>query len=146
MAANISSQQIRDINSAPAYSIACDGLSNIQAIEQIMLLCSYVNSGGLQKKMLNLIPLKGQQRDICETVVNCLDTKETNTSHMVTVPTDIYMRYMRYMHCVQKYYNSCIKYIALLRHFFSCFVGGAKIALLMLKVADPCSRHTVFLP
>lgn len=68
MAANITSQQIEDINSAPAYSIACDESKDVKDIEQTALLCR-----------------SGQTRgeDICEAVVNCLKAKEINTSHMV---------------------------------------------------------------
>ncbi|KAK1882848.1 General transcription factor II-I repeat domain containing protein 2 [Dissostichus eleginoides] len=39
MAENITSQQIEDINSAPAFSIACDESSDVNDIEQTALLC-----------------------------------------------------------------------------------------------------------
>lgn len=71
MAAN-TSQQIEDINSAQAYSIACGELSDVNNIEQTELLCRYVNSDGPQEEIIELIPLKGQTQaeDICEAVVN----------------------------------------------------------------------------
>ena len=85
IAANITSQQITDINSAPEYSIACDESKNVSDIEQIVLLCRYVNSAGPQKEIIEVIPLKGQTRgeDICEAVLDCLKNKEINTTHLV---------------------------------------------------------------
>ena len=44
MAGNITDQQIKDINSAPAYSIACDESCDVIDIEQTARLCRYVNS------------------------------------------------------------------------------------------------------
>ncbi|KAL1277342.1 hypothetical protein QQF64_024015 [Cirrhinus molitorella] len=90
IAANITSQQIKDINSAPVYSIACDESGDVSDIEQIALLCRYVNSYGPQEVVIELIPLKGQTRgeDICEAVLNCLKAKEINTTHLVSVATD----------------------------------------------------------
>ena len=90
MATNITSQQIYDINSSPAYSIACDESSDVNDIEQTALLCRYMNNDGPQEEMIELIPLKGQTRgkDICEAVLNCLKAKEINTSNMVSVATD----------------------------------------------------------
>ena len=87
MATNITSQQIYDINSSPAYSIACDESSDVNDIEQTALLCRYMNN---EDEMIELIPLKGQTRgeDICEAVLNCLKAKEINTSNMVSVATD----------------------------------------------------------
>ena len=58
MAANISSQQISDINSAPGYSIACDGSKDISDVEQISLFCKYVNSTGLKEEFIEIIPTK----------------------------------------------------------------------------------------
>lgn len=58
MAKNITSQQIDDINSAPAYSIACDESSDVNNTEQTALLCRYVNSDGPQK--LCYLYFKGQ--------------------------------------------------------------------------------------
>ena len=90
MSENITSQQINDINSAPAFSIACDESSDVNDIEQLALLCKYVNSDGPQEEIIELIPLKGQTRgeDICEAVVNCLKAKEINTTNMVSVAID----------------------------------------------------------
>jgi hypothetical protein len=90
MSENITSQQINDINSAPAFSIACDESSDVNDIEQLALLCKYVNSDGPQEEIIELIPLKGQTRgeDICEAVVNCLKAKGINTTNMVSVATD----------------------------------------------------------
>ena len=39
MANNITDQQIKDINSAPAFSIACDEWCDVTDIEQTALLC-----------------------------------------------------------------------------------------------------------
>ncbi|XP_044275526.1 general transcription factor II-I repeat domain-containing protein 2A-like [Varanus komodoensis] len=90
MAENITRQQIKDINSAVAYSIACEESKDKGDIEQIVLFCRYVNSAGPQEEMLELIPLKGQTRgeDICEAVLDYLRTKEINTTHLVSVATD----------------------------------------------------------
>ena len=90
MANNISSQQISDINSAPGYSIACDGSKDISDVEQISLFCRYVNSTGLKEELIEIIPLKGQTRgeDICAAVLDCLKTKEINTTHLISVATD----------------------------------------------------------
>ncbi len=90
IAANITSQQIKDINSAPAYSIACDESGDVSDIAQTVLLCRYVNSDGPQEEVIGLIPLKGQTRgqDICEAVLNCLKAKEINTTHLVSMATD----------------------------------------------------------
>ncbi len=60
IAANITSQKIKDINSAPAYSIACDESGDVSDIAQTVLLCRYVNSDGPQEEVIGLIPLKGQ--------------------------------------------------------------------------------------
>ncbi len=83
-------RQITDINSAPAYSIACDESKDVSDIEQIVLLCRYVNSAGPQEEIIEVTPLKGQTRgeDICEAVLDCLKTKEINTTHLVSVDTD----------------------------------------------------------
>ena len=62
MAANISSQQISDINSAPGYSIACDGSKDISDVEQISLFCRYVNSTGLKEEFIEIILLKPDAR------------------------------------------------------------------------------------
>ncbi|KAJ4939175.1 hypothetical protein JOQ06_028635 [Pogonophryne albipinna] len=90
MAEDITRQQIKDINSAVAYSIACDESKDIGDIEQIALFCRYVNSAGPQEVIIELIPLKGQTRgeDICEAVLNCLRAKGINTTHLVSVATD----------------------------------------------------------
>ena len=87
MAANISSQKISDINSAPGYSIACDGSKDISDVEQISLFCRYVNSTGLKEEFIEIIPLKSQTRgkDICAAVLDCLKTKEINTTHFRVV-------------------------------------------------------------
>lgn len=76
MAANISSQQIKDINSTPAYLIACDRSRDVQVLRR------YVNFDGPQEEILDLVQLKGQTRgeDICEAVLNCLNTKEITRS------------------------------------------------------------------
>ncbi|KAJ4929853.1 hypothetical protein JOQ06_018874 [Pogonophryne albipinna] len=90
MAENITSQQIEDINFAPAFSIACDESSDVNDIEQTALLCRYVNSDGPQEEIIELILLKGQKRgeDICKAVMNCLQAKGINTTHMGSVATD----------------------------------------------------------
>lgn len=90
MAGNITNQQIKDINSAPAYSIACDESCDVIDIEQAALLCRYVNSDGPQEEIIELIPLKGQTRgeDICEAVLKCLNDNGINTNHLISVATD----------------------------------------------------------
>ncbi|XP_076805287.1 general transcription factor II-I repeat domain-containing protein 2B-like [Clavelina lepadiformis] len=90
MAEDISKQQIKDINSAVAYSIACDESKDKSDIEQIALFCRYVSSAGPQEELIELIPLKSQTRgeDICEAVLECLRKKGINTSHLVSVATD----------------------------------------------------------
>ena len=90
MATNITSKQIDDINSAQAFSIACDESSDANDTEQTALLCRYVNADGLQEELIELKPLKGQTRgqDICEAVVSCLKAKGINTTHLVSVSTD----------------------------------------------------------
>lgn len=90
MAVNITSKQIDYINSAKAYSIACDESSDVNDIEQIALLCRYVNSDGPQEELIELIPLKGQMQgqDICKSVLSCLKPKRINTTHLVSVSTD----------------------------------------------------------
>ncbi|CAL9687263.1 unnamed protein product [Knipowitschia caucasica] len=90
MAENVTKQQIKDINSAAAYSIACDESKDKSDIEQIALFCRYVNSAGPQEEMVELIPLKGQTwgEDICEAVLDCLRAKEIKTTHLVSVATD----------------------------------------------------------
>ena len=59
MAANISSQQILDINSPPGYSTACNRSKDVNNIEKICLFCRYVNSAGPKEEMIEGIPLKG---------------------------------------------------------------------------------------
>ena len=90
MAQDITKQQIKGINSAVAYSIACDESKDKSDIEQIALFCRYANSAGPQEELIELIPLKGQTRgeDICEAVLKCLRTKGINTNHLVSVATD----------------------------------------------------------
>lgn len=90
MASNITYQQIKDINSAPASSIGCDESCDGIDIEQAVLLCSYVNSDRLQEAIIKLIPLKGQTwgEDICEAVLKCLNDKGINTNHLISVATD----------------------------------------------------------
>ncbi|XP_020795560.2 general transcription factor II-I repeat domain-containing protein 2A-like [Boleophthalmus pectinirostris] len=90
MATNISSKQIDDINSAQAFSIACDESTDVNDVAQTALLCRYVNSDGLQEELIELIPLKGQMQGqyICEAVVSCLKDKGINTTHLVLVSTD----------------------------------------------------------
>lgn len=90
MAGNITNRQIKDINSAPAYSIACDESCDVIDIEQTALLCRYVNSDGPQEEMIELIPLKGQTRgeDTCEALLKCLNDKGINTNHLISVATD----------------------------------------------------------
>lgn len=43
-----------NINSAPAFSIACDESSDVNDIEQTALLCRYVNSDGPQEELIEL--------------------------------------------------------------------------------------------
>ena len=90
MANNITDQQIKDINSAPAFSIACDEWCDVTDIEQTALLCRYMNSDGPQEEMIELIPLKGQTRgeDICDAVLQCLNDKGIHTGHLISVDTD----------------------------------------------------------
>uniref|UniRef100_A0A8C9ZDY1 SPIN-DOC-like zinc-finger domain-containing protein n=1 Tax=Sander lucioperca TaxID=283035 RepID=A0A8C9ZDY1_SANLU len=71
MTEDITRQQIKDINSAVAYSIACDESKDKGDVEQIALFCRYVNSAGPQEEMIELIPLKG-----------------INTTHLLSVATD----------------------------------------------------------
>ena len=73
MTEDITNLQIKDLNSAVAYSIACDESKDKNDIEQILLFCRYVNSAGPQE-IIDLIPLKCQMRgeDICGTVLECL--------------------------------------------------------------------------
>ncbi|KAM3848390.1 general transcription factor II-I repeat domain-containing protein 2-like [Vipera latastei] len=90
MSENITRQQIKDINSAVAYSIACNASKDKGDTKQIALFCRYVNSAGPQEEMIELIPLKGQTRgeDICEAVLDYLRTNEINTTHLVSLATD----------------------------------------------------------
>ncbi|XP_048357110.1 general transcription factor II-I repeat domain-containing protein 2B-like [Sphaerodactylus townsendi] len=90
MAENITKHQVKDINAAAAYSIACDESEDNTDIEQIALFCRYVNSAGPQEEMVDLVPLKCQTRreDICEAVLDCLRAKGINTTHLVSVATD----------------------------------------------------------
>lgn len=90
MSENIAIQQIADIKSAPAFSIACDTSKDVCDIEQIALLCRYVNSNGPQEEVIDLIPLMGQTRgeDICDAVMDCLKRKQISTNHLVSVATD----------------------------------------------------------
>ena len=90
MAENITKQQIKDINSAATYSIACDVSKDKNDIEQIALFCRYVNSAGSQEEMVELIPLKCQTRgeDVCEAVFECLRAKDIKTTHLVSVATN----------------------------------------------------------
>lgn len=90
MATNITSKQTDDIDSAQAFSIACDESSDANDTEQTALLCRYENADGPQEELIELIPLKGQTRgqDICEAVVSCLKAKGINTTHLVSVSTD----------------------------------------------------------
>lgn len=85
MATNITSKQIDDINSAQAFSIACDESSDVNDTEQTALLCRYMNFDGPQEELIELIPLKDQTRgqDICEAAVSCLKAKGINTTHLV---------------------------------------------------------------
>ena len=87
MAENFSKQQIQDINSAVAYSIACDESKDKGDIVQIALFCQYVNSFGPQEEMIELIPLKDQTRgeDICKAVLDYLSAEKINTNHLVSV-------------------------------------------------------------
>lgn len=80
MAENIRRKQIDDINSAQAFSIACDESSNVNDVEQTALLCRYVNCDGPQEELIELILLKDQTRgqDICEAAVSCLEAKGMN--------------------------------------------------------------------
>ncbi|KAK0139586.1 General transcription factor II-I repeat domain-containing protein 2B [Merluccius polli] len=85
MAENISSKQIVDINSAQAFSIACDESSDVNDVEQTALLCRYVNSDGPQEELIELIPLKGPNTRAGHF---CLEAKGINTTHLVSVSTD----------------------------------------------------------
>lgn len=90
MAENITKQQIKDINSAPAFLIACDESKDKSDIEQIALFCRNMNSDGPQEEMIELISLKGQTwgGDICEAVIDYLRAKEIKATHLVSVATD----------------------------------------------------------
>ena len=55
MAEGITKQQIKDINSAVTYSIACDESKDKNDIEQIALFCRYVNFAGPQEEVIELI-------------------------------------------------------------------------------------------
>ena len=52
LAQDITKQQIKDINSAVAYSIACDESKEKSDIEQIALFCRYANSAGPQEELI----------------------------------------------------------------------------------------------
>ena len=90
MVEDITKQQIKDINSAVTYSIACNESKEKHDIEQIAIFCRYVNSAGPQEEMIELIPLKGQTRgeNICEAILECLKAKGINTTHLGSVATD----------------------------------------------------------
>ena len=90
MAEDITKQQIKDINSAIAYSIACDESKDESDIELKALFFRYVHSVGPQEEIIELIPLKAQTRgeDICEAILECLREKGINTTHLVSVATD----------------------------------------------------------
>ena len=90
MAENITKQQIKDINSAATYSIACDVSEGKNDIEQIVLFCRYVNSAKPQEEMVELIPLKCQTRgeNVCEAVFECLQAKDIKTTYLLSVATD----------------------------------------------------------
>ena len=51
-AEDISKQQIKDINSAVAYSIACYESKDKSDIEQIALFCRYVSYAGPQEELI----------------------------------------------------------------------------------------------
>lgn len=82
MAENISCKQIKNINSAKAFSITCD--------DSCDLLCRYIKFVGPQEELIEVIPLKSQTwgQDIFEAVVSCLTEKVINTTHQVSVCTD----------------------------------------------------------
>lgn len=65
-------------------------MSQVNDVEQTVLLCRYVNCYGPQEELIELIPLKGQTRgqDICEAVVSCLEAKGKNITNLVSVSTD----------------------------------------------------------
>ena len=90
MATDITSQQIKDINSAPGFSIARDESCDVDDIAQVALLGCYVNSEGPQEELIELLPLKGQTRgeDISSTIVDCRKTKEISTGHIISIVTD----------------------------------------------------------
>ena len=72
------------------YSVSCDESKDVSDIEEIVPLCRYVNSAGPQEGIIEVIPLKGQTRgvDICEAVLDCIQTKEMNTTYLVSVAID----------------------------------------------------------
>ena len=90
MATDIASQQIKNINSAPGFSIACDESCDVDDIAQVALLGRYVNSEGPQEELIELLPLKGQTRgeDILSTILECLKMIEISTSHIISITTD----------------------------------------------------------
>ena len=57
---------------------------------QQLVFCRYVNSSGPKEEMIEVLPLKGQTHgeDISEAFLDCLETKEINTSHFVSIATD----------------------------------------------------------
>ena len=84
MAEDINKLQIKDVNSAVVYSIACDESKDKSDIKQIALFCQNVNSAGPQE-IIELILLNGQTcgEDICEAVLEYLRANGIHTTYLV---------------------------------------------------------------
>ena len=91
MAGNITNQQIKDINSAPAYSIACDESCDVIDIEQAALLRRYVNSDGPQEEInYHWINTTERPNTGGGDMWGCAEVFkwQWNTNHLISVATD----------------------------------------------------------
>lgn len=90
MAENVTAQQVDDIKSASAFSLACDESCDLKDIAQLSLLGRYVSSRGVQEELLALLPLKGQTRgeDIYAAVSEFLSSKGIDANKLVSIATD----------------------------------------------------------
>ncbi|XP_065664734.1 general transcription factor II-I repeat domain-containing protein 2B-like [Hydra vulgaris] len=59
-------------------------------IMMAVVMVKYLTASGVQEKLLELLPMKGQMRgeDIAESVLKCLETKNINIERIVSVATD----------------------------------------------------------
>lgn len=65
-AENITGQQIENINSAPSFSIACDESSDVNDVEQTVMLCRYVTSDGPQEELIELVNCLKATEGFCD--------------------------------------------------------------------------------